>query len=76
MAHEIDMTNGIGSCMVAGEPAWHKLGVNVEQAVTSNAAIKLAGLDWHVEEWPIQAIDHETQTNISIPGLQRKELSF
>jgi len=53
MSHEIDMSNGVGACMVAGKPAWHELGVNVEQAVTSGAAIKLAGLDWSVESRPL-----------------------
>ncbi len=56
MAHEIDMTGGIARVMVAGAPAWHRLGTNVAEAQTSDEAIKLAGLDWNVEQIPVQAV--------------------
>lgn len=37
--------------MVAGEPAWHGLGTNVAEAVSSADAIRLAGLDnWNLEK--------------------------
>lgn len=42
---------------------WHGLGTSVEEAPTSNDAIKLAGLDWRVESKPIYA-----EGNIEIPG--------
>lgn len=46
----LDTSNGKVNLMVAGEPPWHGLGVNVASAVTSEEAIKLAGLDWHVSK--------------------------
>lgn len=35
------------------ETPWHSLGVSVENAPTSADAIRLAGLDWNVEQKPI-----------------------
>jgi phage/plasmid-like protein (TIGR03299 family) len=55
MAHELDQTTGQAAVMVAGQPAWHKLGVNVAAAQTSADAIRLAKLDWTVEQWPLTA---------------------
>jgi phage/plasmid-like protein (TIGR03299 family) len=37
----------------AGETPWHGLGVKVDEAMTSADAIKLAGLDWDVEQSPV-----------------------
>ncbi len=51
----LDTSNGKIAVMVAGEPPWHGLGVNVESAVNSTEAIKLAGLDWKVEVWKSKA---------------------
>lgn len=36
---------------------WHGLGVIVEESPTSKDALHLAGLDWSVEQRPIQTID-------------------
>ncbi len=56
MAHEIDQTTaGHAAVMVAGAPPWHRLGVTVAEAQTSEEAIKLAGLNWGVEQWPLVA---------------------
>src|SRR4051794_11004749 len=55
MAHELDLTTGQAAVFVAGTPAWHKLGVNVAEAQTSADAIKLARMDWTVEQWPLTA---------------------
>lgn len=55
MAHELDVTAGRAAVMVAGTPAWHRLGVNVAEAQTSAEAIRLAALDWRVEQWPLVA---------------------
>lgn len=35
------------------ETPWHGLGVRVEEAVASEEALKVAGLDWKVENFPI-----------------------
>ena len=40
--------NGEYECFTAGEPAWHKLGANVKEAVTWKEAMKLANLNWDV----------------------------
>jgi phage/plasmid-like protein (TIGR03299 family) len=37
----------------AGTVPWHRLGTRVEEAVTGAEAIKLAGLDWKVEQRPL-----------------------
>jgi len=55
MAHEIDQSSGRAAVMVAGAPPWHRLGVAVADAQTSSEAIKLAGLNWGVEKWPLAA---------------------
>lgn len=47
MAHEIE------SMFFAGEVPWHKLGVKVHGAVTSEEAIRAAKLDWEVELEPL-----------------------
>jgi phage/plasmid-like protein (TIGR03299 family) len=55
MAHEIDQTTGRAGCMVVGTPAWHGLGTVVREAQKSAEAIVLAGQDFTVEKWPLQA---------------------
>jgi phage/plasmid-like protein (TIGR03299 family) len=53
MAHMIDMSNGRANVMVVGQPAWHRLGVNVQEAPTSERAMELAGLNWGVSREPV-----------------------
>lgn len=53
MAHEIDTTGGVERCVFARQPAWHGLGKVVPEAMTSEEAIKHAGLDWAVDLRPI-----------------------
>lgn len=48
MAHEITETDGV---VLHAQPAWHGLGTIVENAPTVAAALKLAKLDWRVEQW-------------------------
>jgi phage/plasmid-like protein (TIGR03299 family) len=57
MAHEIDLSTGKAAAFYAGEPAWHKLGTVIDKAQNSADAIKLAGLDWTVEQWPVRAFN-------------------
>ena len=47
------MSANVESMMYVGETPWHGLGVEVEEAPTSEEAIKLAGLDWDVIPEPI-----------------------
>ena len=56
MPHEIDQTTGQAAVFVAGEPPWHGLGTVVKHAATGSEALKLAHLDWPVEQWPLQAV--------------------
>lgn len=51
---DLDATTGKVAVMVAGPAAWHKLGVNVAEAVSSEHAIRLAGQDWEVVKSPAQ----------------------
>jgi len=53
--HEIDQSSGKAAVMTVGQPPWHRLGVTVSDAQTSEEAIKLAGLAWGVEQWPLVA---------------------
>lgn len=52
MAHEITTTDGV---VLNSTPAWHGLGVVVEHAPTTADALRIAGLDWTVEQWPLVA---------------------
>lgn len=63
MAHNLTThANGIVEMFSAGSaPVWHQLGQRTEQAVTSTAALKLAGLDWNVECQPIQLVGSASQ---------------
>lgn len=40
---------------VVGEPAWHGLGKNIKEAVSSEEAIRIANLDWDVLQVPLYA---------------------
>ena len=50
MSHELSFVSGRAEVFAAGKTPWHKLGVVVPDRVTSAEAIKLAGLDWEVEQ--------------------------
>lgn len=56
MAHQIDMSTGEAAVFTAGEAPWHRLGINVHDAQTSEEAITLARLNWEVGLWPVQAV--------------------
>lgn len=56
MAHEIEATDGL---VLHGKRAWHGLGRVVEHAPTPADALKLAGLDWEVQQWLLSATDGE-----------------
>lgn len=47
MAHELMATDGL---VLAGKSAWHGLGTVVEDAPSIQGALRLAGLDWRVEQ--------------------------
>lgn len=56
MSHEIDQSTGVAATFAAGTPPWHGLGQLVADAVDSAEAIRLAHLDWHVDQWPLSAM--------------------
>lgn len=53
MAHEISEVSGRAEFFAARTPAWHGLGTVVAEAQNASSAIKLAGLDWKVEQHPL-----------------------
>lgn len=57
MSHEIE------SLFYTREKPWHGLGTMVAEAPTSADALKLAGLDWHVEAKPVF-----TKEGVEIPN--------
>lgn len=56
MAHEITSHDNV---VLHREKAWHGLGTVVENAPTPAEALKIASLDWSVEQWPISATNGE-----------------
>jgi phage/plasmid-like protein (TIGR03299 family) len=52
MAHDITATDGL---VLHRQPAWHGLGVVVQDAPSPAEALALAKLDWLVEQWPLNA---------------------
>lgn len=57
------MPANVESMFFIREAPWHGLGQSVEQALHSGDALRLAGLDWTVNQKPIQTFD-----NINITG--------
>ena len=55
MSHEITSTDGL--VLANNEEAWHGLGTVVSHAPTLEEAFKLAGLDWTVEQHPLNAVE-------------------
>ncbi len=57
MSHGITVRkDGTEEFFAAGStPVWHRLGQRVERALTSGAALRMAALDWKVDERPIHA---------------------
>lgn len=49
------MPAAVETMMFTGEVPWHGLGTYVEEAPTSKEALRLAGLDWKVELFPVFA---------------------
>ena len=58
MAHEITQHDNV---VLHRTPAWHGLGIVVKDAPTPIEALKIAGLDWNVEQWPLSATNGETR---------------
>jgi phage/plasmid-like protein (TIGR03299 family) len=66
MAHNLNMVNGKAAMFFTGEKPWHGLGTEVMGALTAEAAIKAAGLDWAVDREEVYRV---TAAGVSmIPG--------
>lgn len=52
MAHEIESTDGL---VLHQRRAWHGLGTIVQDAPTPADALRIAKLDWDVEQWEVTA---------------------
>ena len=63
MAHELEIVNGEAQMFSVKETPWHGLGKIVQEAPTAEEAIKLAGLDWKVEEKQIYSF-------FGLPGVE------
>ena len=53
MAHNISQESGRPEVFVAGEPAWHHLGVRLDHPATAAEAIEAASLTWEVKTEPL-----------------------
>lgn len=58
MAHEIFQHDNV---VLHKNRAWHGLGIVVESAPSPQEALKIAGLDWEVEQWPLAATNGDTR---------------
>lgn len=76
MSHDITIRkDGTEEFFSAGStPVWHRLGQRTERAVSSGAALRMAGLDWKVDERPIQAdIDGEVSAVTTHKAIVRRD---
>jgi len=53
MAHELEMINGEAQMAYVGDLPWHGLGVRVEEGISPEEMMKVAGLDWSVKKVPL-----------------------
>lgn len=62
------MAANVETMMYAGETPWHGLGVKVENNVTSEQAIRAAGLDWTVSKRGVFIANPATGLAEKVPG--------
>jgi phage/plasmid-like protein (TIGR03299 family) len=55
MAHEIRSTDRFGEVRAQGKRAWHGLGVEIPEGISTVDAMKLTGLDWETELLTVHA---------------------
>lgn len=58
MAHEITSSDGL---VLARKMAWHGLGIIVQDSPSAVESLKLAKLDWSVEQWPMSATNGQVR---------------
>lgn len=71
----LDTSNGRVNVFVAGRAPWHKLGVNVAEAVNSADAARLSGTDFIVDKLPLSYVDATgtVRTQEDVFGLVRRD---
>lgn len=65
MAHEITATD---SLFVARTPAWHGLGTVTPDVLCSADALRVAGIDWEVQQRPLFTSDDGQNANHKVEG--------
>lgn len=68
------MAANVESMFSVREVPWHGLGTIVQEAVTSDEAIKLAGLDWAVSQEEVVYLDQKTGYFMNIRSTDNKVL--
>ena len=64
------MAANVESMFYVGETPWHGQGTKIDEAPTSDDAIRLAGLDWKVIQREVYMRDPVTQELITVPGMK------
>ena len=49
-------------------PVWERIGTDIGRTRTAADAMKLAKLDWSVEQWPVQATDPQSWKTVAVEG--------
>ena len=62
MTHEIERYDGL---VLHEHKAWHGLGIVVEDVPTPKEALEIAGLDWEVEQWRLEAHDPKPRRDLA-----------
>ena len=60
------MSHNVESCFSVREVPWHGLGTIIQEAVNSEEALRIAGLDWEVKQEPILHKGAETGYQFNI----------
>lgn len=68
MGHNLEIKDGEGQMFSVRQVPWHKLGRIVDQAPNAEEAIKLAGLNWKVEEKQIYTYEQSSNLHQSVPN--------
>lgn len=64
------MAANVESMFYVRQVPWHGLGTRVEEALTSDEALRIAGLNWEVDQTPVY-----TQEGLLIPGYKANRRS-
>lgn len=76
MAHELEMINGMASFVSVREPAWHGLGVIVEEDMTAEQVLKLGKLDYKIELSEVIVKGNAVNDHYAITRNDRDDIVF